>query len=464
MKTKSGMNSIVQTICIILPLFFNLPSFSQETEKSSNRLVFDADMKKQIVEKVGEILVGSYAFPDAAKEMQRFIAGRLNNGHYHDVHNAPEFGRILTQDLRTIKNDLHLQVAYGPASVRRIRDNRSQSVEVKKKALEEKTARERKQNFGFKELRLLEGNIGYLKLDSFSSLRPAGETCAAAMNYLANADAVILDLRTNSGGSPFMLKLISSYFIEEDTNLGTLEWQEEGRTKTEQHWNLPFVPGRTLFDKDLYILTSQSTFSAAEGFSYNMKTLKRATLIGEKTQGGGIAGEYEVINDHFIIFVPKYNSIDPITNEYNPIEGKGVRPHVEVSAGQAFLAAHLLAIQASIEKAKPLKSDHELNWIKDWLEAKSHPSKLDSGIGKSYIGQYNDKFEIDLEDGALCLRERSSYIEYPGFISKLIPLSESLFVLEKIFSVRISFKTDEDQKTTAVLHYANGSTVKAERK
>ena len=258
------------------------------------------------------------------------------------------------------------------------------------------------------------------------------------MNYLAHADAIILDLRSNSGGSGFMVKLISSYFIEDYTKLWSFEWNEEGKQQIEQHWILPFVPGRTLFEKDLYILISQSTFSAAEGFSYNMKGLKRATLIGETTRGGGIAGELEIINDNFIIFVPKYKSINPITNDYIDIEGQGVKPHIEVSADRALHAAHLLAINTAIKKSKNLKPNNELYWIKDWIKTKQN-------------------------NGFLYLKESSSYIEYAGFCSKLIPMSESLFILEKVHSVRIKFETDEDHNITATLLYLNGNTVKAKK-
>lgn len=464
MKTKTRIDSIAIPLFLILILFLGLPSFSQENKQSINRLVLDAETKKQIVEKVGEILVNSYAFPDTAKEMKIFITNKLNKGEYQNINNAREFGRVLTQDLRKIKNDLHLRVAYGPATAKRIRSSRSQSDEKRKKALEEKITRESKQNFGFEELKLLEGNIGYFKLTSFSSLRPAGETCVAAMNYLAHADAIILDLRSNSGGSGFMVKLISSYFIEDYTKLWSFEWNEEGKQQIEQHWILPFVPGRTLFEKDLYILISQSTFSAAEGFSYNMKGLKRATLIGETTQGGGIAGELEIINDNFIIFVPKYKSINPITNDYIDIEGQGVKPHIEVSADRALHAAHLLAINTAIKKSKNLKPNNELYWIKDWIKTKQNPSKFDLSTNKAYIGQYDKEFEINLNNGFFYLKESSSYIEYAGFCSKLIPMSESLFILEKVHFVRIKFETDEDHNITATLLYLNGNNVKAKKR
>ena len=135
MKTKTRIDSKAIPLFLILILFLGLPSFSQENKLSINRPVLDAETKKQIVEKVGEILVNSYAFPDIAKEMKIFIINKLNKGEYQNINNAREFGRILTQDLLKIKNDLHLQIAYGPATAKRIRSSRSQSDEERKKAL-----------------------------------------------------------------------------------------------------------------------------------------------------------------------------------------------------------------------------------------------------------------------------------------------------------------------------------------
>ena len=62
-------------------------------------------------------------------------------------------------------------------------------------------------------LEILDGNIGYLDLRSFQSAHVGGETAAAAMAFLSNADAVIIDLRRNGGGDPTMIQLLSSYFF-----------------------------------------------------------------------------------------------------------------------------------------------------------------------------------------------------------------------------------------------------------
>lgn len=455
MKKYIRINSMVMSFFFSLLFLLCHSCFSQKK--------LDSVTKTQIVNKIGEMLVKSYAFPEKAVEIKYLITKKLDNGEYKSIDNVREFAGTITQDLRSINNDLHLQVAYSPKNVLRIKRSRSQNDEVKKKALQEKIERESKNNFGFEEVKILEGNIGYLNLVKFSSLRQAGEICVAAMNFLANADAVVLDLRSNSGGSHFIMKLISSYFIEEDINLWTLEWKDEGKQQIAQHWTLPFVSGRTLFEKDLYILTSGFTFSAAEGFAYNMKAHKRATLIGEKTQGGGIAGDLEIVNDDFIIFIPKYLSINPITNAYIDIEGKGVEPHIKVPGESALLTAHLHAIDTLIKKSNNIESNEKLSWIRDWVQTKLNPSKIDIESATNYLGNYNKDFEIFVENGSLYLKESSSYIEYPGFRSKLIPMSENLFIIDKAEFVRIQFETDKDFNIKATLLYQNGNTVTAEK-
>jgi len=104
------------------------------------------------------------------------------------------------------------------------------------------------------------------------------------MNFLANTDALIIDLRRNGGGEPAMVALISSYlFGPEPVHLNDLYFRPDD--STHQWWTLPYVPGKRYGDKkEVYVLTSKRTFSAAEEFTYNLKNLKRATIIGETTE------------------------------------------------------------------------------------------------------------------------------------------------------------------------------------
>jgi C-terminal processing protease CtpA/Prc len=102
------------------------------------------------------------------------------------------------------------------------------------------------------------------------------------------------------------------------------------------------VPGNKLADKPVYLLTSRSTWSGAEQFTYNLKMLKRATLVGETTGGGAHAGVFHRIDDHFGIGIPEVKAINPFSK--NDWEGTGVAPDVKVPAADALAAARKLAV------------------------------------------------------------------------------------------------------------------------
>jgi C-terminal processing protease CtpA/Prc len=176
-----------------------------------------------------------------------------------------------------------------------------------------------------------------------------GDTVAATMNFVANTDYLIFDLRDNGGGDPAMVRLICSYlFGDKSVHLNDLYMRKEN--KTEEYWTIPNVPGKKFLDKDVYVLTSNRTFSGAEEFSYNLKNLKRATIIGETTGGGAHPGDFERLTDHFGAFVPVGRAINPITK--TNWEGTGVEPDIKVPRDQALKTAYLNALNKAYEKAK----------------------------------------------------------------------------------------------------------------
>jgi C-terminal processing protease CtpA/Prc len=105
--------------------------------------------------------------------------------------------------------------------------------------------------------------------------------------FLGHTDAIIFDLRDNQGGDPKMVALIATYLFDHPTHLNDLYSRAEN--STQQSRTLPSIPGNRLTDKPAYVLTSGTTFSGAEEFSYDLKNLKRATRVG-KTAAGGTHG------------------------------------------------------------------------------------------------------------------------------------------------------------------------------
>jgi hypothetical protein len=61
------------------------------------------------------------------------------------------------------------------------------------------------------------------------------------------------------------------------------------------------------------VLTSHETFSGSEELAYDLKVLKRATIVGEVTGGGANPGDSVSLPHSFSIFVPSGRAVNPIT-------------------------------------------------------------------------------------------------------------------------------------------------------
>jgi len=295
-------------------------------------IALDAQSRRRVIEGAVSKLEEFYVFPEAAQKMAEVLQAHLNN--YGAVTDATNFAALLTEHLQAVSHDKHLQVIYEP-----FKQPAGQPEPSAADQEAQMTKEMQRINCGFEKIEILPGNIGYLKFNGFGPPAVCGPTAIAAMNFLAHADAIIFDLRENGGGHPEMVALISSYLFDQPTHLTDIYTRKEDSTT--QYWTLPFVPGARLPDKPAFVLTSKNTFSAAEDFSYNLKCLKRATIIGETTGGGAHPVTEESIDDHFVIIVPHARSINPISK--TNWEGTGVEPDVPAKASEALDVAIKLA-------------------------------------------------------------------------------------------------------------------------
>jgi hypothetical protein len=307
-------------------------------------MTIDAAARAQIIEGVLKRLNDSYIFPEVAKKMEEAVRARAQKKEYDQITSSSAFARKLTEDLQAVSRDKHLRVRYSHEAI----------PEGQQRG--EPTAEERENyrrflqriNHGFERVERLPGNIGYIDLRGFFNPELGKDAVAAAMGSVANTDALIFDLRQNGGGDPAMVALISSYlFGSEPVHLNNLHWREGNRV--EEFWTKPAAAGLRYEGKDIYVLTSRRTFSGAEEFSYNLKNLKRATIVGETTGGGANPGRGFRINAHFGMFVPTGYAKSPITK--TNWEGTGVTPDVDVPKEQALKTAHLMALKKAFDKA-----------------------------------------------------------------------------------------------------------------
>jgi hypothetical protein len=444
-----GTNAKKLGLIVLILLFFftviSFPALSQDKGADEKTITLDAEMRAEVVKRVGQLMENNYIFKETAKKMAEKLDTKLNEGNYSKIDDVFEFAQVLTQDLRGVSKDRHIRVTYGPERVQRIRASQSKSEEEREREQKASIERQRQQNFGFEKLEILEGNIGYLDLQYFTGLSQAGETIVAAMNFLANANAVIIDLRNNGGGSPYTIQIMSSYFLEDYTHLNSFEWR--GGDSLEQFWTLQYVPGKKMYDTDLYILTSSRTFSAAEEFTYNMKNLKRATLVGETTGGGAHPGGDRIVNDYFLVWVPSGRAVNPISK--TNWEGTGIEPHLSVPRDKALDKAHSTALEKLMEKTDDMDKKRQLNWALDSIKAKTDPSKVKQDILKKYVGNFS-RGEVILKEGQL-------FIQAGPRQFRMIPLNETYFVLDGEPSIRVEFTFNDQSKEYEIIgHFPDG--------
>jgi C-terminal processing protease CtpA/Prc len=307
-------------------------------------------------------------------------------------------------------------------------------------------------NFNFKEIKILPGNVGYLKFNSFPDASTAGPTAIAAMNFLSHTDALIIDLTDNGGGSPSLIQLITTYFFEEPKHINSFYIREGD--KTEQFWTLTFVPGERMPETDIYILTSGFTFSGAEEFTYNLKNMKRAVIVGETTGGGAHPVNEHIINDNFGISVPFGKAVNPITN--SNWEGTGIEPHVKAEKSKALDVAYVMALDSLLTKEENEDVKQELAWAKEGLQAKLYPFMLDEKKFKDFVGVYGPR-KITLEDGQLYYQRDNR----PKM--KMIPMSEDMFMLDDLAYFRLKFIRENGRIVALEGHYDNGTVDKNDK-
>ena len=201
---------------------------------------------------------------------------------------------------------------------------------------------------------------------------------------VANTDAVILDLRFGLGGSPEMVNYIASAFFRKRTRLADIYIRHQNITYT--YWTSPDTAFNSLHETPLYILTSYKTFSAAEGLSYELQKLNRATIVGEVTRGGAHTTIKKTPGFGFVTEIPCGNAT--IRNTKSNWEKTGVIPDILVSADNALEIAELKILDTAISKAKDSIVLRNLKWQRDITESINHPVRIDSAVMENFSGVY----------------------------------------------------------------------------
>ena len=307
-----------------------------------------ADERREVIDGTIAHLKKAYVFPDVALQMEKAVRDRAARGEYNSITTGEKLAKKLTEDLQAVSRDKHLKVIANAEGVPDTAGSQPSREEIELMA---------RVKFGFEKVERLQGNVGYIDIRGFVPAEFGREAGAAAMNSVANTDALIIDLRKNGGGSPSMIAFLTSYLFDKPTHLNDI--YTEQTKSTQQWWTSPHVPGPKFGGKKpVYVLTSNYTFSGGEEFAYNLKNLKRATVIGETTGGGAHPVAGHKVSRRFAIAVPISRAISPITK--TNWEGTGVTPDIRMAADDAFDHAYRLALASVLEGADDPKRKAQL--------------------------------------------------------------------------------------------------------
>lgn len=382
-----------------------------------------ASQRSEIVQAAADAVAENFYDSDRGAEIAAGLRNQLESGGFDEAGTVADLANALTLALRP--QDNHFAVRMAPPRPQGLPDGEGFGGE------EAWLAAMARSNYGFREVSILPGNVGYIDMRSFAPAQVGGDTALAALNFVENTDALIFDMRQNTGGAPSMVQFIISHFLDprEETVINT--FVSSAREYPSELVALAWLPGESRPDVPLYVLTSGRTGSAGEAFPYHLQAMERATIVGETTYGAGNPGGFHPLPGGLEIFVSDGSARNPITG--TNWEGTGVIPDVDVPADEALDAALLLAYDRILETLEDPAQRRGLEWAGEAIEARRNPVSLDGAL--AYEGVYGPR-RVFFEEGVLFYQRQG------GPALRMLPLGDDRFMLEGLDELRVVFSRE----------------------
>jgi hypothetical protein len=385
----------------------------------SNAQQLSRNDKSTIIDKATRLMDENYIYPYRVSKVREQLNLRLKNGGYDSLSGTSDFLEALNNDLEHWGKDHHLNISVNKARVKQILADEHNENDNKAETITNDFLQQiRYENFRMRKLERLDGNIGYFNFLSFTPLEVSKQSLTSAMNFLLYSNAIIIDLRDNGGGYAPTMNFLLSYFLKDSMAVSVHRYRKDNtvvKTYTMKDELINKIPETT----PLYILVSNRTSSAAEGFVYTLQQYKRAVVIGEQTKGEGNPGRLFVINDSMYMMIPTAEAINAVSGK--SIESTGVVPDIKTDRSKAMTMALLqayrkLAAQTTIKELKTL-----YEWQIPFLENELAPAILNPSLIANIIGDYEGGRKIYYSNDSLV------YINSRGEKDKLVYIGNGIF-------------------------------------
>jgi len=203
-------------------------------------LKLDAAERQRVIDGAIANLKEYYVYPEVGQKMADALLAHEKGGDDDAITDGGAFADLLTRQMTDVSHDRQLMVVYHRVKTPDLPPGPTPEILARyRKALEQN-------NCFFEKTEILPHNIGYLKLNSFPDPSLCQPTAAAAMASLNQVNAIIFDLRDNTGSYPSMVALIAGYLFAQPTHLNDM--YNRGENSTLQSWTPP-VAGNRLANK-----------------------------------------------------------------------------------------------------------------------------------------------------------------------------------------------------------------------
>lgn len=312
---------------------------ADSNHSAQQAIAIEPEAHHKLIAAVAANLTQRYVDRAIGQQLADALLARDKNGEYASLDMGASLAARINRDIQTTSRALGIPRGVFVADV--MYSARPLLTSPPPPMTEDMRERNRtavlQQNCLFETIETLPHNVGYMKLNGFADASACHDMTGLAMASLNHADALIIDLRENGGGFRDTALQIAGYLFDRPTYMYDPRPDSPVPARTASP-----ISGNTLVDKPVYVVTSSRTQSAAEYFVYNLKMLKRATVVGETTAGHQHSGAFHRITDHFGMGIQE---AVPPDNPYPVVEGWeviGIEPDVKVSRIEAFEAAKKL--------------------------------------------------------------------------------------------------------------------------
>ena len=177
----------------VLMLFMVFSIFKTINAQNESYQSIGEEETNTVIDSISKLMEKYYVSLETAKKINQLILANSEKDVYKKLTDPVELAFQLTADLRSVNGDLHLNVSYNKPQYSAKEKEQSSKVDRKGQWT----------NYGFQEIKFLEGNIGYLKISHFTNwdnFEEAKKAVTNSFNALQNVDALLIDVRDNSGG------------------------------------------------------------------------------------------------------------------------------------------------------------------------------------------------------------------------------------------------------------------------